>query len=127
MIRLKNGSLNFKSIWKKNYLNAASIPYDSCCWCINGLLLSTMYDSLVTSSLITETIENESINNGFNFNQWVVDFQGRVINTLANIININRADLSIRIMHKRNAYNFSLDLVSDEVLPVALTVPAVNG
>jgi photosystem II P680 reaction center D1 protein len=56
--------------------------------------------------------------NGFNFNQSVVDSQGRVINTWADII--NRADLGI-VMHERNAHNFPLDLASGEVLPVALT------
>ncbi|CAH8353451.1 unnamed protein product, partial [Eruca vesicaria subsp. sativa] len=83
-----------------------------------------MHGSLVTSSLIRETTENESANegyrfgqeeetynivaahaawpvvgistmafnlNGFNFNQSVVDSQGRVINTWADII--NRANL----------------------------------
>jgi photosystem II P680 reaction center D1 protein len=54
--------------------------------------------------------------NGFNFNQSVVDSQGRVINTWADII--NRADLGMEVMHERNA-NFPLDLASGEVLPVA--------
>ena len=59
--------------------------------------------------------------NGFNFNQSVVDSQGRVINTWADII--NRADIA----HERNAHNFPLDLASSEALPVALTAPAING
>merc|ERR1712238_265611 len=63
--------------------------------------------------------------NGFNFNQSVVDSQGRVINTWADIL--NRADLGMEVMHERNAHNFPLDLASDEVLPVALTAPAING
>jgi photosystem II P680 reaction center D1 protein len=45
---------------------------------------------------------------GFNFNQSVVDSQGRVINTWADII--NRADLGMEVMHERNAH-FPLDLV----------------
>jgi photosystem II P680 reaction center D1 protein len=61
----------------------------------------------------------------FNFNQSVVDSQGRVINTWADIV--NRADLGMEVMHERNAHNFPLDLASGEVLPVALTAPAVNG
>jgi photosystem II P680 reaction center D1 protein len=36
--------------------------------------------------------------NGFNFNQSVVDSQGRVINTWADII--NRADLGMEVMHE---------------------------
>jgi hypothetical protein len=37
--------------------------------------------------------------NGFNFNQSVVDSQGRVINTWADII--NRANLGMEVMHER--------------------------
>ncbi|KAJ4733448.1 Photosystem II protein D1 [Rhynchospora pubera] len=130
-----------------------------------GSLFSAMHGSLVTSSLIRETTENESANegyrfgqeeetynivaahgyfgrlifqyasfnnsrslhfflaawpvvgiwftalgistmafnlNGFNFNQSVVDSQGRVINTWADII--NRANLGMEVMHERNAH-----------------------
>ncbi|BBN05382.1 hypothetical protein Mp_3g12650 [Marchantia polymorpha subsp. ruderalis] len=56
--------------------------------------------------------------NGFNFNQSVVDSQGRVINTWADII--NRANLGMEVMHERNAHNFPLDLA-------AVEAPAVNG
>ncbi|KAF9623200.1 hypothetical protein IFM89_038102 [Coptis chinensis] len=56
--------------------------------------------------------------NGFNFNQSVVDSQGRVINTWADII--NRANLGMEVMHERNAHNFPLDLVVVEV-------PSANG
>jgi photosystem II P680 reaction center D1 protein len=41
--------------------------------------------------------------NGFNFNQSVVDSQGRVLNTWADII--NRANLGMEV-HERNAHNF---------------------
>ncbi|KAL5646252.1 hypothetical protein ACJX0J_002135 [Zea mays] len=50
--------------------------------------------------------------NGFNFNQSVVDSQGRVINTWADII--NRANLGMEVMHERNAHNFPLDLAALE-------------
>ena len=59
------------------------------------------------------------------FNQSVVDSEGRVINTWADII--NRADLGMEVMHERNAHNFPLDLAAGEVLPVALVAPAING
>lgn len=151
-----------------------------------GSLFSAMHGSLVTSSLIRETTENESTNagykfgqeeetynivaahgyfgrlifqyasfnnsralhfflalwpvlgiwltamgvstmafnlNGFNFNQSVIDSEGRVINTWADII--NRADLGMEVMHERNAHNFPLDLASGEVLPVALEAPSI--
>ncbi|PHT78263.1 Photosystem II protein D1 [Capsicum annuum] len=91
-------------------------------------LFSAMYGSLVTSSLIRETTENEFVNegistmafnlNGFNFNQSVVDSQGRVINTWADII--NRANLGMEVMHERNAHNFPLDLA-------AIEAPSTNG
>jgi photosystem II P680 reaction center D1 protein len=153
-----------------------------------GSLFSAMHGSLVTSSLIRETTENESVNagykfgqeeetynivaahgyfgrlifqyasfnnsralhfflalwpvlgiwltsmgvstmafnlNGFNFNQSVVDSQGRVINTWADVI--NRADLGMEVMHERNAHNFPLDLASGEVMPVAMIAPSVSA
>jgi photosystem II P680 reaction center D1 protein len=50
--------------------------------------------------------------NGFNFNQSIVDSQGHVINTWADII--NRVNLGMEVMHERNAHNFPLDLASIE-------------
>ena len=47
--------------------------------------------------------------NGFNFNQFVVDFQDRVINTWVDMV--NRADLAMGVMHERNVISFRLDLV----------------
>ncbi|ERN12842.1 hypothetical protein AMTR_s00172p00027480 [Amborella trichopoda] len=146
-----------------------------------GSLFSAMHGSLVTSSLIRETIENESTNAGyrfgqeeetynivaghgyfgrfifqyasfnnsrslhfflaawpvvgvwftawgistmavnlncFNFNLSVVDSQGRVVNTWADII--NRTNLSMEVMHERNAHNFPLDVA-------AVEAPSTNG
>ncbi|RZC92607.1 hypothetical protein C5167_029521 [Papaver somniferum] len=48
----------------------------------------------------------------------VVDNQGRVINTWADII--NRANLGMEVMHERNAHNFPLDLA-------AVEAPSTNG
>ncbi|KAL4269949.1 hypothetical protein AHAS_AhasUnG0135500 [Arachis hypogaea] len=48
----------------------------------------------------------------------VVDSQGRVINTWADII--NRANLGMEVMHERNAHNFPLDLA-------AVEAPSLNG
>merc|ERR1712127_114518 len=58
-------------------------------------------------------------------NQSVVNVSPSVINTWADII--NRADLGMEVMHERNAHNFPLDLASGDVLPVALTAPAVKA
>jgi len=48
--------------------------------------------------------------NGFNFNQSVLDSQGRV--TWADVL--NRANLGMEVMHERNAHNFPLDLAAGE-------------
>ena len=50
--------------------------------------------------------------NGFNFNQSVLDSQGKVIATDADII--NRATLGIQVMHSPNAHHFPLVLASGE-------------
>lgn len=63
--------------------------------------------------------------NGFNFNNSVLDSQGRVVATWADVL--NRANLGIEVMHERNAHNFPLDLASSEAVPVAMTTPATNG
>ncbi|MEM6353988.1 MAG: photosystem II q(b) protein, partial [Cyanobacteria bacterium P01_D01_bin.14] len=61
--------------------------------------------------------------NGFNFNQSIIDSQGRVIGTWADVL--NRANLGMEVMHERNAHNFPLDLAAGEAAPVALTAPAI--
>uniref|UniRef100_A0A0E0R220 Photosystem II protein D1 n=1 Tax=Oryza rufipogon TaxID=4529 RepID=A0A0E0R220_ORYRU len=112
-----------------------------------GSLFSAMHGSLVTSSLIGETTENESANEGYRFGQEEETYNivaahgyfGRLIfqyasfnnsrslhfflaawppiNTWADII--NRANLGMEVMHERNAHNFPLDLA-------ALEVPSLN-
>jgi photosystem II P680 reaction center D1 protein len=46
--------------------------------------------------------------NGFNFNQSILDSNGRTINTWADIL--NRANLGLEVTHERNAHAFPLDL-----------------
>ena len=48
--------------------------------------------------------------NGFNFNQSILDSQGHVVRTWADIL--NQANLGFEVMHERNAHNFPLDLAS---------------
>ena len=48
--------------------------------------------------------------NGLNFNQSIIDSQGRILNTWADIL--NRTNLGMEVMHERNAHNFPLDLAS---------------
>jgi len=55
--------------------------------------------------------------NGFNFNQSVVDANGRVVPTWADVL--NRANLGMEVMHERNAHNFPLDLAAKEITPIA--------
>jgi photosystem II P680 reaction center D1 protein len=55
--------------------------------------------------------------NGFNFNGSIVDPQGRVIYTWADIV--NRANLGMEVMHERNAHNFPLDLASGQTNEIA--------
>jgi photosystem II P680 reaction center D1 protein len=62
--------------------------------------------------------------NGFNFNQSIMDSQGKVINTWADVL--NRAGLGMEVMHERNAHNFPLDLAAAEETPVALTAPTIG-
>jgi photosystem II P680 reaction center D1 protein len=62
--------------------------------------------------------------NGFNFNQSLLDSQGHVINSWADVL--NRANLGFEVMHERNAHNFPLDLAAAENTPVALTAPAIG-
>jgi photosystem II P680 reaction center D1 protein len=50
--------------------------------------------------------------NGFNFNQSILDSQGRVVSTWADVL--NRANLGFEVMHERNAHNFPLDLAAVE-------------
>ncbi|KAL5644620.1 hypothetical protein ACJX0J_001593 [Zea mays] len=159
-----SGTFNFMIVFQAEH-NILMHPFHmlGVAGVFGGSLFSAMHGSLVTSSLIRETTENESTYNivaahgyfgrlifqyasfnnsrslhfflaawpvvgiwftalgistmafnlnGFNFNQSVVDSQGRVINTWADII--NRANLGMEVMHERNAHNFPLDLAALE-------------
>jgi photosystem II P680 reaction center D1 protein len=177
-----SGTFNFMLVFQAEH-NILMHPFHmlGVAGVFGGSLFSAMHGSLVTSSLIRETTENESTNagyrfgqeeetynivaahgyfgrlifqyasfnnsrslhfflaiwpvvgiwftslgistmafnlNGFNFNQSVVDSQGRVINTWGDII--NRANLGMEVMHERNAHNFPLDLASIEA-------PSIQG
>ena len=54
--------------------------------------------------------------NGFNFNQSILDSQGRVIPSYADLI--NRATLGIQAMHSPNVHHFPLLLASEETTEV---------
>jgi photosystem II P680 reaction center D1 protein len=55
--------------------------------------------------------------NGFNFNQSILDSQGHVIPTEADVL--NRANLGIRAMHAANTHHFPLVLAGGQGIPVS--------
>ena len=56
--------------------------------------------------------------NGFNFNQSILDSQGHVIRSHADLL--NRANLGIQAMHSPNAHHFPLILAGGEPITVSL-------
>ncbi|TYH63835.1 hypothetical protein ES332_D07G222800v1 [Gossypium tomentosum] len=90
-----------------SFNNSRSLHFFLADWHVVGIWLTVLGISTMAFNL-----------NDFNFNQSVVDSQGRVINTWADII--NRANLGMEVMHECNAYNFPLDLA-------AIEAPSTNG
>ncbi len=97
-----------------SFNNSRSLHFFLGAWPVVGIWFTAMGISTMAFNL-----------NGFNFNQSVLDSQGHVINTWADVL--NRANLGFEVMHERNAHNFPLDLASGEITPVAMTAPAING
>jgi len=95
-----------------SFNNSRALHFFLAAWPVIGVWMASMLISMVAFNL-----------NGFNFNQSIVDSEGRVVNTWADII--NRANLGTEVMHERNAHNFPLDLASGEVVPVAMNAPSV--
>jgi len=89
-----------------SFNNSRSLHFFLAAWPVIGIWLTALGISTMAFNL-----------NGFNFNQSIVDSQGRVINTWADIV--NRANLGMEVMHERNAHNFPLDL--------AVTSPVIVG
>ncbi|KAB2069699.1 hypothetical protein ES319_A08G109400v1, partial [Gossypium barbadense] len=90
-----------------SFNNSRSLHFFLAAWPVVGIWFTALGISTTAFNL-----------NGFNFNQSVVDSQGRVINTWADII--NRANLGMEVMRERNAHNFPLDLA-------AIEAPSING
>ncbi|MFN7629800.1 MAG: photosystem II q(b) protein, partial [Cyanobacteriota bacterium] len=93
--------------------NSRSLHFFLAAWPVIGIWFTALGVSTMAFNL-----------NGFNFNQSILDGQGRVINTWADVL--NRAGLGMEVMHERNAHNFPLDLASAEATPVALTAPSIG-
>ena len=85
-----------------SFNNSRSLHFFLAIWPVMGIWFTALGVSTMAFNL-----------NGLNFNQSIVDSEGRVINTWADII--NRANLGMEVMHERNAHNFPLDLASVEV------------
>ena len=91
--------------------NSRSLHFFMAAWPVVGIWFTALGISTMAFNL-----------NGFNFNQSILDAQGRVIGTWADVI--NRANLGMEVMHERNAHNFPLDLAAEgEATPVALVAP----
>ncbi|HBE17738.1 MAG TPA: photosystem II q(b) protein [Cyanobacteria bacterium UBA11149] len=97
-----------------SFNNARSLHFLLAAWPVVGIWFAALGISTMSFNL-----------NGFNFNQSVLDAQGRPINTWADII--NRANIGIEVMHERNAHNFPLDLANAEIQPIAVATPLVRG
>lgn len=93
-----------------SFNNSRALHFFLAAWPVMGIWLTTMGVSTMAFNL-----------NRFNFQQSVVDSEGRMVNTWADII--NRADLGMEVMHERNAHNFPLDLASVKSLPLPWRLP----
>ena len=104
-----------KLLWRgASFKSARSLHFFLAAWPVIGIWFTALGISTMAFNL-----------NGFNFNQSVLDAQGRVIGTWADVI--NRANLGMEVMHERNAHNFPLDLAASDAVPVAaLEAPAIG-
>jgi len=78
-----------------SFNNSRSLHFFLAAWPVVGIWFTALGVSTMAFNL-----------NGFNFNQSILDSQGRVLNTWADIL--NRAGLGMEVMHERNAHNFPL-------------------
>ena len=65
--------------------------------------------------------------NGLNFNESLVDSEGHLINTWADIL--NRADLGMEVMHERNEFIFPTRLClgqRNETFYIVITTKALS-
>ena len=96
-----------------SFNNSRSLHFFLAAWPVVGIWFTALGVSTMAFNL-----------NGFNFNQSILDGQGRVLNTWADVL--NRANLGMEVMHERNAHNFPLDLATAESTPIALIAPAIG-
>ena len=96
-----------------SFNNSRSLHFFLAAWPVVGIWFTSLGVSTMAFNL-----------NGFNFNQSILDRQGHVINTWADVL--NRQGLGMEVMHERNAHNFPLDLAMASTSKVALTAPAIG-
>merc|ERR1712100_187303 len=88
-----------------SFNNSRALHFFLALWPVAGIWLTALGVSTMAFNL-----------NGFNFSQSILDGQGRVLNTWADVL--NRAGLGMEVMHERNAHNFPLDLAAAESTPM---------
>ena len=80
-----------------SFNNSRSLHFFLAAWPVIGIWCTALGVSTMAFNL-----------NGLNFNQSIIDSNGHLINSWADIM--NRADLGMEVMHERNAHNYPLDL-----------------
>ena len=80
-----------------SFNNSRSLHFFLGAWPVVGIWLTALGVSTMAFNL-----------NGLNFNQSILDSNGHLISSWADIM--NRADLGMEVMHERNAHNLPLDI-----------------
>merc|ERR1719254_474322 len=80
-----------------SFNNSRSLHFFLGAWPVLGIWFTALGVSTMAFNL-----------NGLNYNQSIVDNNGQLINSWADLV--NRADLGMEVMHERNAHNFPLDI-----------------
>ena len=96
-----------------SFNNSRSLHFFLATWPVVGIWLTSMGVCTMAFNL-----------NGFNFKQSIVDTNGKVIPTWADVV--NRQNLGMEVMHERNAHNFPLDLANARSTQIALTAPEIG-
>ncbi len=102
-------------LWQHvSFNNSRSLHFVLAAWPVVGIWFASMGISTMAFNL-----------NGFNFNESILDRQGKPVATWADIL--NRANMGIEVIHERNAHNFPLDLAAGETQPIAFVAPTISG
>ena len=96
-----------------SFNNSRSLHFFLAAWPVVGIWATALGVSTMAFNL-----------NGFNFNQSIIENEGHVVNTWADML--NRANLGMEVMHERNAHNFPLDLAMSTSTQVALSAPTIG-